>query len=273
MSGGLVSVIVPTKNSAGTIEMCLKSIKEQTYPNIEIIIVDNYSEDGTAEIAKRYRAKVFLENLGMSAARNYGAERSNGDYIVSIDSDMELTPKVLEECIHEISKNGVGAVIIPEISVGEGFWAQCKALERSCYIGDDTIEAARFFGKSVFWEMNGNDATLLAGEDWDLSQRIKKAGYKIGRINSLIKHHEGRLSLLKTIGKKYNYAKTIRNYIKKQPDMAKKQMVLIRPAYIRHWRHLIRNPTHTAGFMFMKCCEFAAGGAGYIWSILRKEVL
>jgi hypothetical protein len=188
-----------------------------------------------------------------------------GDYLVFVDSDMELTPRVIEECVHEISKEDMGAVVIPEISVGEGFWTQCKALERSCYIGDDTIEAARFFDKNVFWEMKGYDETIAGGgEDWDLPQRVRKVGYKIGRIDSLIKHHEGRLTLLKTMRKKYYYAKTIRNYIKKNPELAKKQMVLIRPAYIRNWRRLARDPLHTVGFLFMKFCEFVAGGAGLI---------
>ena len=213
MSGGQVSVIVPTKNSTGTIEMCLKSIKEQTYPDVEIIVVDNYSDDGTVEIAREYGAEVLLRDSERSEARNYGADTSKGNYLIIIDSDMELTQCVIEECIKEISRDGVGAVIIPEISVGEGFWTRCKALERSCYIGDDTIEAARFFDKEVFWEIGGYDEEMVSGEDWDLSQKVKTAGYKISRIDSLIKHHEGRLSLLITMRKKYYYAKNIRNYI------------------------------------------------------------
>lgn len=270
MSGGLVSVIVPTKNSAGTIEICLKSIKEQTYPDVEIIVVDNYSDDGTAEIAGKY-ANVFLKGPERSTQRNHGAENAKGNYLVFVDSDMELTPRVIEDCVYEILKDGISAVVIPEISVGEGFWTKCKALERSCYIGDATIEAARFFNTNIFFKMGGYDETIAGGgEDWDLPQRAKQAGYKIGRVDSLIKHHEGRMSLQKTMRKKYYYAKTVRSYINKHPDMAKKQMVLIRPAYIRHWRHLARDPVHTAGFVFMKCCEFAAGGVGILGSGVRK---
>lgn len=270
MSNGLVSVIVPTKNSASTIEICLRSIKEQTYSDIEIIVVDNYSMDETAEIARKYGAMVLLRDSERSEARNYGAGTSKGNYLAIIDSDMELTPCVIEECIKELSKNGVGAVIIPEISVGEGFWTKCKALERSCYIGDDTIEAARFFDKEVYWEIGGYDEEMVSGEDWDLSQKVKSAGHKISRIDSLIKHYEKRLSLLNTMRKKYYYAKNIRNYIKKNSIMAKQQLVLIRPAYIRHWRRLVREPVHTTGFIFMKLCEFAAGGAGFVMSEVER---
>jgi glycosyltransferase involved in cell wall biosynthesis len=55
----LVSIIIPTKNSVRTIEACLKSCKEQTYPHIEIIVVDNFSTDGTDKITSQYTHKVF----------------------------------------------------------------------------------------------------------------------------------------------------------------------------------------------------------------------
>jgi glycosyltransferase involved in cell wall biosynthesis len=55
----LVSIVIPTKNSARTLEKCLVSIKNQAYENIEIIVVDNYSTDGTYEIAGKYTTKVF----------------------------------------------------------------------------------------------------------------------------------------------------------------------------------------------------------------------
>jgi probable beta-1,3-galactosyltransferase len=59
MKNPLVSVIIPTYNSSRTLEKCLKSIKNQTYKNIEIIVVDNNSIDNTKEIAKKYTGKVY----------------------------------------------------------------------------------------------------------------------------------------------------------------------------------------------------------------------
>ena len=66
MDNPLVSVIVPTKNSSKTLEACLRSIKEQSYKNIEIIVVDNNSIDDTKESAKKYTDKVF--NFGPEGA-------------------------------------------------------------------------------------------------------------------------------------------------------------------------------------------------------------
>ena len=134
----LVSVIVPTRNSEKFIGKCLESISKQTYSRIEIIVVDNNSTDRTKEIAKKFTKKVYNKGPERSAQRNYGAKMSKGSFVLFIDSDMVLTSKVVGECVLSIGK----AVIIPEKSFGKGFWAKCKALEKSFYIGVDWIEAA-----------------------------------------------------------------------------------------------------------------------------------
>lgn len=263
MKNGLVSVIIPTKNSAKTIGFCLKSLVNQSYLNMEIIIVDNYSDDTTPSIVKSYGAKYIVSNSERSPARNLGAKQSEGEFLIFIDSDMELGETVIEECIYKMEDSDVGSIIIPEISIGEGFWASCKALERSCYVGDDTIEAARFFRREVFDLIGGYDEGLVSGEDWDLSQRVRKTSFKCIRIPSFIKHHEGKLNLLKTMKKKFYYSHFIKSYIHKNPQMAKKQLVLIRPAFLRNWRLLLRHPALTAGFLLMKLCEFGSAGIGY----------
>lgn len=267
----MVSVIISTKNSEATIEECLKSVKQQTYPDTEILVIDNYSTDRTGEIAKKYGAKVFLRGPERSSQRNFGAQNARGELLFFLDSDMQLTPVVIEECVEKISKENASAIIIPEISIGEGFWAKCKALEKECYIGDETIEAARFFKREIFWKFDGYDEEIAGGgEDWDLPFRIKKAGYKICRICALIKHCEGKLTLLKSMKKKYYYAKTVEKYIKKHPDIARKQFTLFRPAFVRNWAKLTRDPIHAIGMMFMKTSEFGAGGLGYLLKKVTK---
>jgi len=253
----LVSLIIPTKNSEETIGTCLKSVREQTYPNIEVVVVDSYSSDGTREIAEKFGAKIIESRAMRSKARNIGAEKATGALTLFLDSDMELSPKVIEECVNKV-KEGYDTVIIPEVSVGIGFWANCKALEKSCYIGDELIEAPRFFKREVFEAVKGYDPELEAGEDWDLNQRIGKAGYRIGRIRAFIRHHEGRLSLRETMLKKYQYGKTLELYRIKHPKEAKDQLNLIRPAFIKNWKILAKDPIHALGMLFMKTCELGA---------------
>ena len=260
----LVSVVIPTKNSGETIETCLKSVREQTWPNIEVIVVDNYSSDDTREIAEKFDAKAIESKVGRSGARNIGAEKAIGEFILFLDSDMELDSTVVRRCVEKVGEHKCDAVIIPEVSVGESFWARCKALEKACYIGDDTIEAARFLKRSAFNIVNGYDPELLFGEDKDLDIRIRKAGFKIGRVNAFLQHHEGKLSLRETMLKKNHYGRTLNRYRRKHSNEAKQQLKLIRPAFIRNWRKLARDPIHALGMFFMKFCEFGAVEWGYV---------
>jgi len=253
--------VVPTFNSGRFLKECLRSIREQTYENIEIIVVDSYSSDDTRKIAEKFGAKVMEIEARRSRARSAGAEKARGDLILSLDSDMQLTPTVVEKCVGKV-EDGFDAVIIPEVSVGVGFWAKCKALEKACYIGDESIEASRFFKRETFEAAKGYDPELEAGEDWDLNQRIRKARYIIGRINVFAEHHEGRLSLWKSMKKKYQYGKTLEKYWKKHPDEAKQQLRLPRPSFVKNWRKLAGDPVHAFGMIFMKSCEFGAGLVG-----------
>lgn len=263
----LVSIIVPTKNSAQFLEQCLLTIKNQTYSNIELIVVDNNSIDKTKEIAKKYTDKIFNIGPERSSQRNYGVSRAKGEYVAIIDSDMVLTHKVIKECIEEIQKdNQVKQLVIPEMSEGEGFWTKVKAFERSFYIGDPDMEAARFFEKKVFEEVGGYDERMTAGEDYDLAERILARRYKQSRINAFIKHQEGRLTLWETMKTKYYYGKTAGIYIKKQPENARRKIRLFRSSFLRHWPRLLHRPFLSAAMFFMKICEFGAGGIGYFMS-------
>jgi len=264
----LVSVVVPTKNSENTLLRCLESVKNQTYNKIEIITVDNASMDKTREIAERF-GEVYVKGPERSAQRNFGARKANGDYLLFIDSDMELTPNVVEECVKKVLTEKLSGIIVPEISIGEGFWAKCKALEKSCYTEDEAIEAPRFFEKRVFWEVGGYDEEMAGPEDWDLFLRIRKMGYDVSRISALIRHNEGRLGLYGSMMKKYCYGKSVNKYIKAHPHMARKQLTMFRSAYFRNWRKLVKDPVHTLGLIAMKFCELGAGGLGLVRSRLR----
>ncbi len=263
----LVSVIIPTRNSEEFLGNCLESVKMQAYKNVEIIVVDNNSTDKTKEIAVKYTKSVFNKGPERSAQRNFGAGKSKGDYLLFIDSDMELSKKVVEECVDRVQKST--GIIIPEKSMGEGFWAQCKALERSFYIGVDWIEAPRFFSKEVFNKFKGYDETQTGTEDYDLPQRIKEefGENSILRINSFIYHHEGRLSLFDTLKKKFYYAKTAGVYTtrKSNEEYSKKQSNILEryKLYFSHPKKLFKNPFFGLGVLFMKTAELGMLGVGY----------
>jgi glycosyltransferase involved in cell wall biosynthesis len=263
-----VSVIVPTRNSGRTLEACLRSVRAQTYTLIEVVVCDNSSTDATRAIAERLADGTVVGGTERSAQRNYAASLATGAAFLFVDSDMILTAHVVAECV-EAATEGADAVVIPEASFGHGFWARCKALERSCYVGDATIEAARFFTRMTFERAAGYDETLVAGEDWDLHQRVVAGGAIVARTSAQIWHDEGRLRLSQLAAKKYRYGQTLGAYIGKHPAVAKTQLRLIRPAFVRHRSRLASHPLTTAGMIVMKASEAAAGAAGLLATKLR----
>ncbi|MEM1582869.1 MAG: glycosyltransferase [Candidatus Bathyarchaeia archaeon] len=265
----LVSIIIPTFNSGKTIELCLKSITEQTYKNIETIIVDNYSSDNTVEKAKQYNAKIIIRRLERSPARNLGAEEAKGEYLLFIDSDMELTPKVVEECVSN-AINGFDALVIPEEPVsGKGFLSECRRIEKQLHHYSDALfELPRFFRKHVFQRIGGYDERLIFGEDVDLYLRIKNSGLKIGKIRSEIKHHEGNLSLRKISIKAYYYGKSIPMIIGKNPQLMIKRHNPVK--LILQIKKLRINLPHLIGLMAIKFIEYTAYLIGFIIEACSK---
>ena len=98
----MVSVIVPIYNVEEYLEECLESIRNQTYTNIEVILVNDGSTDGSREICESYCEKdirfrlINQENQGQSVARNRGVKESVGQYIMFVDSDDVVNTDVLE---------------------------------------------------------------------------------------------------------------------------------------------------------------------------------
>jgi glycosyltransferase involved in cell wall biosynthesis len=258
-----VSVVVPTRNSGRTLEACLRSIRDQTHAPIEILVADNHSSDATRAIANRFADAVLDAGPERSAQRNRAAAAATGSSLLFVDSDMVLTSSVVAECV-EAAARGADAVVIPEQSFGDGFWARCKALERSCYVGDASLEAARFFTRDVFERIGGYDEALIGTEDWDLHERAVRAGAEFDRANEFIWHDEGALRISKLAAKKFRYGKTLGLYAKKHPALARRQLRLIRPAFLDHRRRLARDPVATAGMIVMKTSEAVAGAAGLL---------
>jgi len=263
----IVSIIIPTFNSESTIKECLQSVRSQSYAYIEALVIDNYSGDKTVEIAEKFNAKVLLKKSERSAARNYGAFKAKGTFLLFVDSDQELTPRVVKECVTRCLTRGIDAVIIPEESIAKTFWAECRKMEKMLYSNVKLFEAPRFFRKDSFQKVGGYDEDLVFGEDSDLYLRIMKAELKICKIQAKILHNEGEYSIKKVVLQSHNYGKTLSALMKKNPLVLSKYWSV--PAiWLRNIKTLTKNPLHLAGLIFMKTVAYEA----YIISILVRVV-
>ncbi len=265
----LVSVIVTTRNSMRTLEACLGSIKRQSYKRLELIVVDNKSTDGTLQLAKRYSRKVFSAGPERHVQRNYGLKKARGKYLVFIDSDMELASGLVAEAVGKCESKGCGALILPEVSVGRGFWARCRMLEKRCYLEDSRMEAAnRFILRNAYVGVGGYDDELIVGEDFDLHEKLVAAGVKISRARAVIKHHEVR-SFGEMLAKHFYYGSLMPTYLRRHPLDGTGRFFPLRPAYFRNWRLFLRDPLHGSGLVVMKVLQYLVAGVGFLWGVLK----
>ncbi len=251
-----VSFVVPTRNNARTIETCVRSLREQTYTDVEVVVVDNGSTDGTRETrgeVRRRRRRPRTRALGAAQPRDRGElGRGRGLHRLGHGPRAEVAGQVVEAFAAD---PGVGALVLPEQSFGEGFLAQCRALEKSLYVGDPSVEAARAFRREVIEQVGGWDETLTAAEDWDLDDRVRGAGVELGRVSAWIWHDEGRLRLRGTFGKKRYYGRWLGVYLARGDGGRSGR--LARTSLFSNPRRLVRHPLRTAGMITLKSVEAA----------------
>ena len=117
MAQPLVSIIVPVYNGEKTIERCLRSIQNQSYSNIEVLVVNDGSSDHTDRIIKKYAQRdsrfryIEKENSGVSDSRNVAMEQAKGDYFQFVDGDDWLVKQATEEFVNTALTFGCDMVI------------------------------------------------------------------------------------------------------------------------------------------------------------------
>lgn len=193
-----VSVIIPTYNREKTILRALQSVLEQTYTNLEVLVVDDGSTDGTADIVKgvadeRVKYIVLEKNGGPSNARNIGVQMAEGEWIAFQDSDDCWHKDKLEVQMAYAKKNPEYTMIYcmynailengEEIVVPAKPWMNpmegnmVKTLLQRNMIGAPTVVAKR----DAFLEIDGFDTSYKALEDWDFAIRFA-LGNEIGFV-------------------------------------------------------------------------------------------
>jgi glycosyltransferase involved in cell wall biosynthesis len=181
----LVSVIIPAYNYGRYISETIESVLAQTYPNIELIVIDDGSTDNTRDIVKKYsKVKyVYQKNAGVANAMNHGVLISKGKFFICLGADDKLHPTYVSRCVNEILK---------EKRIGF-IWTAAQAFGQTEVIGHRDILSPRvlhnrfsiyrdpggqtgaaLIRREAFDEVGGFDESLPAYEDWDLVIRIYK---------------------------------------------------------------------------------------------------
>ena len=142
-----ISVIVPVYNAGEYLRPCLDSILAQTHRDLEILLVDDGSTDGSGGVFDGYGATdgrirvLHQENRGLSAARNAGLDAAAGDYVAFVDADDVLAPQMLGRLLEAIADADMALCNIRRIS-------ETGELEEICPIGDEIL-TGRSFGEKL----------------------------------------------------------------------------------------------------------------------------
>lgn len=151
----LVSIIIPTFNRAHTLGRAIESVKNQTYTNWECVVVDDFSEDESKKIIQELsfedkRITYFPNRVkGANSARNYGLQKSKGDYVLFLDSDDAFESKMLEESLYKAKVACNIDLIVSQTKIFRG-----EVLEGvSDKVNSDDL-LLDFFKKKVTWPLN-----------------------------------------------------------------------------------------------------------------------
>ena len=208
-----ISIIIPTYNEEEYLPKLLESIKSQDFTDYEIIVADAQSDDNTREIAKEYGC-VVVEGGLPGPGRNRGAEVAQGEILLFLDSDLELTENYLSNVIEEFESEDLGIAITQMTPLSEK--------KRDKYLHDlanwfmiavENIKphGAGCYGiiskKELHDEVNGFDENLSFGEDTDYIERVAEISeFKVLRnarigVSTRRLEEEGLYTLLKQYGK------------------------------------------------------------------------
>lgn len=240
----LVSIVIPCFNNANTVTESVKSCLGQTYSNIEIIVVNDGSTDGSEDIIKALgrhhfsRIKVYSQsNKGPSRTRNFGAMIAVGDYIVFLDADDKFAPTFVQECIDIFRTNSGIDIVYPMVERFEeesGIWnlpdySMEELLNTNCFPIASMVALSKFKAIGMF------DENLQHAEDWELWIRLTSKYPRAYRIEKPLYFYRKRTSKDSITDKamKYNYSDHTHLYIyNKHYELYKKYKMSINDLFL-----------------------------------------
>ena len=184
----LVSIVIPCYNQAQYLEEAVRSALEQTYPDIEIIIVNDGSPDDTEAVAQHLRAKhpnkikvITQENAGVSEARNSGIVQASGDFILPLDADDIIAKEMVDTCLHVLKETQADVVCTDVQCFGLNDDKHQKNTQHILY--DNPPSPSSLFRRRVWKAVGGFKKNMSDGfEDWEFWVNVFKHDFKFQYI-------------------------------------------------------------------------------------------
>ena len=219
--GLVVSVVVPVYNNAETIRQCLDSLLSQSYKDIEIIVVDDGSTDGTRDVVRGFPVKLIaVDHQGSSHARNVGIKEAEGQIIGFAEGDATYDKDYLARSVAHFADANVGGVIGPYfVKNPRNFLTRCKDVERRTHFSEYRPFTGWVYRKAVLELIGYFDERLSCGEDVDVGIRTRRAGFKIVYEPDAKWWHEEAERWSELLGRQFWYGREIIPFYAKQGDL------------------------------------------------------
>ena len=272
----LFGIVIPTFNEAHSVARLLASIQRQVGATYEVVVVDQGSTDETVTIARTFGTKVavvarppayipWITPPWPAHSRNLGAQLVRGKILVHLDADMELASDNFLTKLEQLIDPEHQAAVLHEEDRASGFWGECKALERSLYIGS-SVEAARAVSRTLFSAVGGYDEATSSGEDFLVSARYERFTKLASDPGLILYHHLGALRLRTLLKKKFAYGRTVGLYLRQAKQAGGRSAFKVAAdsmrAYVTNWRIAVRHPILYLAIGPMRVLEFGAVTVG-----------
>jgi len=190
----LVSVVIPCYNSGTTIDQTVASVKAQTWPNIEIVIVDDGSNDPlTLKVLDALNDVILIRqvNSGLPAARNAGFRAASGNCVLPLDADDWIDAETITVMIRALQANGYSGYIYCDVCLeGEGDGILQKPYNYFQQLFINQIPYCILMPKHIWESIGGYDETMCHGyEDWEFNIRLGWRGYHGLRVSQPLFHY------------------------------------------------------------------------------------
>lgn len=236
----LVSIIIPCYNQASFLPEAIESILNQTYPNYEIVVIDDGSPDNVEEVAKQYTQVKLIKqkNQGAAIARNKGITESKGSYLIFLDADDKLLPNAVEvgvqyltdntDCsfvsgrVKLIDQNGSFIKIPKQLKIEKDHF---KSLLEANYIWTPGVVMYR---RAIFDQYEGFSPNAGGSADYELNVRIARL-LKIASHGEIVLEYRVHQS---------NMSKNFRYMLQSGIKVRRKQFKYIKhdPSLVKSWK-------------------------------------
>jgi glycosyltransferase involved in cell wall biosynthesis len=199
----IVSVVVPTYNSQKTLDRCLKSVWNQSFQNIALIVVDSYSRDETVKIAQDNNAKLIQTSWKLLGARYLGLLECKGDFVLMLDSDQILEKTTIERAVQQVERN-LDMLCLEENAFKVDTWmkrlfeSDRQLINKLSVMHLDPLQGvllARFYRKKILYDAFNNIPkellpTVIAHDHALIYYEARKLSDKVGIVTSAVQHEE-----------------------------------------------------------------------------------